>query len=166
MEMRRKPFPSIFIHGQNFFLNSNVCFSIKLNDGVLRSGLKPKVGAHYFISLSCEVYFCTPLAAWEVDGTDFRTAKFIQIRFDDDAAVQWFMHGQGREFYSVSGHMFARTPQGDVEIYPHYPEEVSSTETRSRFDGPFDPWPALGVLGALLVVDGIVYFISARSRKS
>lgn len=85
----------------------------------------PQINDHYFISLSCSNELCrTKWGAWQVDSPDFKTARLLNIRHGDDAAVQWLLNGNGSEFYSAENKMFARTTQGDIEIYPAYPSDA------------------------------------------
>ncbi len=119
----------------NFLFWFKRLFSIKLDGRLLRGDAEPKIGAHYFASLNCGVVFCEPLYSPEVDSADFRTAKLVQINSGDDAAVQWFMNGKGSDFYSEREKTFARTAQGDVEIYPNYPETDNRTkEAENKVD--------------------------------
>lgn len=89
----------------------------------------PQVNDHYFISLSCANELCaTKWGAWQVDSQNFKTARLLHIRYGDDAAIQWLMNGNGSEFYGVENKMFARTAQGDIEIYPMYPSQAVTSQ--------------------------------------
>ncbi len=68
-------------------------FQIDFSSGTPWSPLVPEVGKHYFTSLACEDLFCRPKwGTWEVDSTDYQHAKLTNIRWGDDAAVEWFMN--------------------------------------------------------------------------
>jgi hypothetical protein len=93
----------------------------------------PQINDHYFISLSCSNERCvTKWGAWQVDSQNFKTARLLHIRFGDDAAIQWLMNGNGSEFYGDENKMFARTAQGDIEIYPAYPSGFTTSQISKK----------------------------------
>lgn len=100
---------------------------IKLSQDTSWNPFLPDVGDYYFVSLACPERVCSiKWGAWKVDGPNYRTAKLLKIRHGDDAAIQWFLNGNGSEVYGVENKMFAKTPSGDIEIYPHYPSITPS----------------------------------------
>lgn len=114
------------VYEHPFFQFAKRSFTIQFQKGTPWITLDPKEGAHYFVSLKCAKDVCVPAwGAWEVDGANFETAKLVNVRSGDDAAIQWYMNGKGSDFYGVGEKMFARTVTGDVEIYPE-PGSVKS----------------------------------------
>ncbi len=57
-------------------------------------------------------------------GVDFKTAKLVDIRSGDDAAIEWLMNGKGKEFYGENDNTYAVTSDGEFEIYPEYKKRV------------------------------------------
>lgn len=104
-------------------------FTIDFNRGTPWHPIQPATGTHYFVSLACtNSTACVPKwGTWEVDGPDYQTARLTEkITYSDDAAIQYFINGRGSDFYFANNKAFARTPDGDVEIFPLTPEEITS----------------------------------------
>ena len=135
-------------------------FLIDFVNGTPGTPLTPEVGDHYFASLACDGLRCEPKwGVWEVDNADFRTAKLLDIRGGDDAAIQWFMNGKGSDFYSSEDRTYARTKNGNVEIYPNNTILQSGIQERK---GMGKKLVGLVVLLTILTF-GRAYF---RKRKS
>ncbi len=111
---------------------------IKFNQDTQWNAFLPDIGDHYLVSISCPEKTCDiKWGAWEVDRADYKTAKLLQIRHGDDAAIQWLLNENGNEFYGVENKMFAKTAHGDIEIYPTHPSRTTESLTSDNLS-PFE----------------------------
>jgi hypothetical protein len=98
--------------------------------------MKPRLGGHYLVSLSCDAMICYP--EWgiiETDSSDHLTAKFLNVENGDKAVLEWYMNdGQG-EIYFEGDKVFVRVNGEEHEIFPgnyEYPRGIFGNDAHAE----------------------------------
>lgn len=114
------------------------------------------VGSNHLLSLSCNdaAHCYQKWGSWEVTESESIGWKLKEIRFSDDAFLQWFLDGKEGSFYGISDRGYVRLPDGScMEIYPKEQPVVCDGEEEQAQEEHRSLWIeiAAGFLGASIM---------------